>query len=477
MTEPSTDRPGYDRLTQIDNSFLVYEDASPGSMHVASTQIHEAAPLRKDDGSIDIETIEEYVHSRLHEIPRYRQRIMRTPIEGHPVWVDDASFNIRYHVRHSRLPAPGDERQLKRMVGRIFSQRLDREKPLWELWIIEGLEGDRLAVVSKVHHCMVDGVSGSELISVLLSDQPQSKPGPIRQWHPRRTPDAVELGIGEIARVARAPMELGSSLAKLARDEDGARHHLAERLRAAVATIGDFSGSTPVPFNRPVSPHRRIDWVTMPFSRIRDVRRSAGGTINDVVLATAAGAMRRFLTRDRGFDVDDCCYRVLAPVSVRTAEEQGALGNRVSAWSIELPICEPDPLERLEIIRRETHEMKVTKRALGGDTLTQVTEWTGSGLLSLGARLMTLGMPFNSVITNVPGPQTPLYLLGSRMLEIHPHVPLAGTMGLGIALFSYDGTLSWGFSADWDLVPDLHDLVEATSESFDELHRAATARA
>jgi WS/DGAT/MGAT family acyltransferase len=363
------------------------------------------------------------------------------------------------------------------MVGRIFSQRLDREKPLWELWFIEGLEGDRLAVVSKVHHCMVDGVSGSELISVLLSDAPQAKPGPIKQWHPRRTPDAIELGVGEIARVARAPFDLGSSLSKLARDEDGARHHLTERLRAMAATISDFSGSDPVPFNRPVSPHRRIDWVTMPFSRIRDVREAAGGTINDVVLATAAGAMRRYLTHDRGFDVDDIEYRVLAPVSVRAPEEQGALGNRVSAWSIELPIGESDPLERLEIVRRETQEMKETKRALGGDTLTQMTEWTGSGLLSLGARLMTLGMPFNSVITNVPGPRTPLYLLESRMLEIHPHVPLMGTMGMGIALFSYAGTLSWGFSADWDLVPDLHQLVEATTWSFDELHRAALAKA
>ena len=164
--------PHYDRLTQLDNSFLVYENAGPSAaMHVASTQVHDATPLRRGDGTLDIERIEEYVLSRLERIPRYRQRLAYTPVEGHPVWIDDAAFNVRYHVRHSRLPHPGSERQLKRMAGRIFSQQLDREKPLWELWVIEGLEGDRIAICSKVHHCMVDGVSGSELIQALLTPE------------------------------------------------------------------------------------------------------------------------------------------------------------------------------------------------------------------------------------------------------------------------------------------------------------------
>lgn len=468
---------GYDRLTQMDNSFLVYEDTSPaGAMHVASTQVHDAAPLRRSDGSLDIERIEEYVLSRLDLIPRYRQRIMRTPIEGHPVWVDDASFNIRYHVRHTRLPRPGTERQLKRLVGRIFAQRLDREKPLWELWFVEGLEGDRLAVISKVHHCMVDGVSGSELIAALLTSEPQEKPDPPARWDPRPTPDAIALGAGEIARVARAPFDLGASIAKVARDEDHARHQLLERVRAMARVMGDFGGSTPVPFNRPIGPHRRIDWFPMPFDRIRDVRGAVGGTVNDVVLATAAGGIGRFLSRDRGMDLDGVQFRIMAPVSVRADEEKGALGNRVSAWTVELPIAERDPLARLDIIRHETEELKATKRALGAETLTRVTEWTGSGLLSLGARMMTLGTPFNTVITNVPGPQLPLYLLESRLLEIHPHVPLMGTLGLGIALFSYDGMLSWGFSADWDLMPDLHQLVLETEQAFEDLHGAALAR-
>jgi WS/DGAT/MGAT family acyltransferase len=442
--------PYYDRLTQMDHSFLVYEDTQPnGATHVASTQIHEAAPLCGADGSLDIGRIEEYVASRLDRIPRYRQRLAHTPLEEHPVWVDDRTFDIRYHVRHSRLPRPGSVRQLKRMVGRIFSQRLDREKPLWELWFIEGLEGDRVAVLSKVHHCMVDGVSGSELIATLLTPEPHEKPDPPARWDPRPVPSRVALGLGEVSRVLGAPRQIGAALARLARDENDARHHLTERL------------------------HRRLDWMTMPLAGIKEVRQALGGTVNDVVLASAAGGLRDFLSRSRGEDLAAHRFRVMTPVSVRAPEEQGALGNRVSAWTVELPLAERDPAARLEAIRRQTETLKATKRALGAETLTQAGEWTGSALLSLGARLMNLGTPFNMVITNVPGPRTPLYLLESPLLEIHPHVPLVGTLGLGIALFSYDGTLSWGFSADWDLVPDLHQLVRATEEAFEKLREAA----
>jgi WS/DGAT/MGAT family acyltransferase len=459
--------PGYDRLTQMDNSFLIYE-SDRGAMHVASTQVHEAAPLRRRDGSLDIERIQEYVASRLHRIPRYRQRLAYTPLEGHPVWVDDPSFNVVYHVRHSRLPQPGDARQLKRTVGRIFSQPLDRGKPLWEMWVIEGVEGDRIAVVSKVHHCMVDGVSGAELIQELLSSEPREKVDSPPTWDPRPAPSRLQLGVGEIQRVLGAPGQLGPRLAELARDGE-ARHRLSERLRATRELLAESAGSSPVPFNQPVGPFRRIDWMPTSLDRIRAVRKAAGGTVNDVVLATAAGGIGHYLGRVRSLDLTGVRFRVMAPVSVRSDDERGSLGNRVSAWTVELPIAERDPLARLACVRERTEELKTSKRALGAETLTQVTEWTGSGLLSLGSRLMTVATPFNTVITNVPGPRVPLYLLESRLLEIHPHVPLMGTLGLGIALFSYDGTLSWGFSADWDLVPDLHDLVLAVGRSFEEL--------
>jgi WS/DGAT/MGAT family acyltransferase len=462
----------FDRLTQLDNSFLIFE-SERSAMHVGSTQIHEAAPLRHADGSLQIERIQEYVLSRLPRIPRYRQKLAATPLEGRPVWIDDPSFDIAYHVRHSRLPRPGNERQLKRMVGRIFSQLLDREKPLWELWVIEGLEGDRVAVCSKVHHCMVDGVSGSELISTLLTSVPQEKVEPPEVWRPRPAPGRLRLGLDEVARAVRAPVAAGSALARLALDRDGARHDFVERARAAARVLADAGGMTPVPFNQPVGPHRRIDWLPLSLERVRAVRRAAGGTVNDVVLATATGAIARYLQRNRGVDLQGLRFKALAPVSTRGKQEAGALGNRVSAWVVDLPLDERDPLERLRKISARTEELKASKRALGAEALTAVTEWTGSGLLSLSSRMMSWGTPFNTVITNVPGPRTPLYLLESPLLEIHPHVPIVGQLGLGIALFSYHGALSWGFTADWDLVPDLHDLVIAVGESFSALERAA----
>ena len=465
----------YDRLTQLDNSFLVVEDARPdGAMHIGTTLILEARPLRRDDGTLDIDRIEEYVLSRLEGIPRYRQKLGRTPLEGHPIWVDDASFNIHYHVRHSRLPRPGDERQLKRMVGRICSQRLEREKPLWELWVIEGLEGDRIALVSKVHHCMVDGVALTGLISTLLSREPHEKPGRIRDWEGRQAPSALRLGLDEIARVVRSPLDAARASVRLLRNQDDARHDLGERLRAAVRAAGDFGGGVrPLPFNEPVGPHRRIDWTPMSLAEIGEVRRAVGGSVNDVVLAVTAGAVGRFLAESRGVTLAGRKLRVMAPVSVRHEDERGQLGNRVSAWSLDLPLDAADPLTCLEAVRRATQERKDSKRALGAEMLTDAGEWTGSAILALGARFATLATPFNLVVTNVPGPREPLYLLESRLLALHPHVPLASTMGLGIALFSYDGTLSWGLSADWDQLPDLHDLARAVDASFAELRRAA----
>jgi WS/DGAT/MGAT family acyltransferase len=468
-------QPYYERLTQLDNSFLVYEDTLPNAtMHVATTQIHEAGPLRLEDGSLDIERIEEYVESRLDRIPRYRQVLAQTPIEGHPVWVDDPSFNIHYHVRHTRLPRPGSIRQLKRMVGRIFSQRLDRQKPLWEFWVIEGLEEDRIAIVSKTHHCMVDGVSGAELLSAVLTTEPQEKPGPKRLWTARPRPSDFELRTGEVARFVRAPLEAGAALLRLARDESGAREKANERLVSLRRALGEMSGgATPAPFNQPIGPHRRIDWMPMSIAEIKSIRQAVGGTLNDVVLATATGAFSRFLSRERGVDLREFDFRVMAPVNMRRPDEDKSPGNRVATWTVVLPVDEPDPLERLAFVRDQTERLKSSKTALGTEILTQATEWTGSGVLSLGVRLTMQGNPVNTVITNVPGPRVPLYLLNARLLEIYPHVPLMGNVGIGIALFSYEGILSWGFSSDWDLVPDLHDLVDATQRSFDELKEAA----
>ncbi len=469
----NVDEMGVERLTQMDNAFLIYE-ANESPMHVASVGVFEAAPLRTSDGELDIERIEEYVLSRLPEIPRYRQRIERTPLRNHPVWVDDARFRLRYHLRHTRLPRPGDERQLKRLAGRILSQQLDMRKPLWEMWVVEGLEGDRIAVITKVHHCMVDGVSGAELLQTLLSPEPVEKIDPPPAWAPRRVPSRAQLAADDVFQAVRTPFEIGAGLMRLARDEDHARHHLSERLRAAGRLLGGSLGNASnTSINQPIGPHRRVDWLVMDLDRIRFVKNQLGGTVNDVVLATVAGAIRRFLVETRSESVADLDFRVMAPVSLRTAEESGQLGNRVAAWIVPLPIDEPDAVARLDRVRGTTEELKDSRQALGADVLSQVTEWTGPALLSLGTRLVTLGQPFNLVVTNVPGPQVPLYLLGARMLEAHPVVPLLGSLSTGIALFSYAGRLSWGFTADWTTVPDLHDMLTAVEASFDDLVRAA----
>lgn len=463
----------YERLRELDRAFLIQEGPET-PMHVGAVQIHEAAPLRGADGAIDVERILAYVASRLHRLPRYRQRVEAAPLDGHPIWVDDARFNLRYHVRHSRLPRPGDERLLKRTCARIFEQRLDLHKPLWELWIVEGLEGDRVALVHKVHHAMVDGVSGADLMRVLMTPEPVDEVAPAAVFRPRRGPTAREYASAELARVGRAPFALAGALRRLAGDQDGARQALLERLRATGrAVAAGTSRAAPLPFNQPIGPHRRVDWLATSLDEIGRVRARFGGTVNDVALTIVAGAMRRYLGQVRRIDLEDVELKVMAPVSTRAASERGALGNRVAAWVVTLPLAERDRRKRLERVCEETGRLKQRHEALGADTLTQALEWLGAAPIALGTRLLQEGAPFHLVVTNVPGPRQPLYLLGARLLEAHPLVPLVGTLGIGIALFSYGRTLSWGFTADWERVPDLHDLVEAVAHELRELRALA----
>lgn len=467
----------YDRLTPQDHSFLLYENRN-APMHVGAVQLFPAAPLRRPGveagNGIDLERFEAYVQSRLHRIPRYRQRLAHTPVEGHPIWIDDARFNLHYHVRHTRLPRPGDERLLKRTVGRIFSQHLDRGKPLWEMWLIEGVEGDRVAVVSKVHHCMVDGISGVDLLSVLLTPEPMEKLEATPPWIPRPAPGATQLVRDQALRVLRAPLGAAASLVEWVRDQDGARGQLARRLdalRNSAGGRGPLASSTSL--NQPLGPYRRTDWLPMDLRPLRAIAKQLGGTVNDVVLSITAGGVRRFLQRTRQEDVRRLDFRALAPVSLRAADERGKLGNRVSAWIVPLPVDERDPLRRFERVREATAELKRNHAALAGDTIVQLSEWIGTTLLALGGRLLELTVPFNLVVTNVPGPRETLYLLGAPLLESHPLLPLLGNLSSGIALMSYRDTLSWGFTADWDTVPDLHALVLAIEHSCQRLAEAS----
>ena len=450
----------YARLSELDRSFLIYERDAAAPMHVGAVQIYEAAPLRGRAGCIDLERLLEYTASRLHLLPRYRQRVEPAPLDAHPIWVDDARFNLRYHVRHSRLPRPGDERTLKRTCARILEQPLDLDRPLWELWLVEGLADDRVALVSKVHHCMVDGISGVDLMQTLMAPEPHEKVEAPALWRPRPGPSAFDYAAEELVRRAGAPLRLARALRRVVTDEEGSRGELLERLRATARVIeGSLHGATAAPFNQPIGPHRRFDWLATSLDEIDRVRGRLGGTVNDVVLAVVAGALSRWLRKSRQTDVDALEFKVMTPVSLRLAGERGKLGNRVAAWFVPLPLAEHDRRRRYQLVREATERLKRRHEALGGETITQVVEWLGPAPASLAARLLQRSSPFNMVVTNVPGPRAPLYLLGARMLEAHPLVPLLGTLGLGIALLSYERTLSWGFTADWELVPDLHELV------------------
>jgi WS/DGAT/MGAT family acyltransferase len=331
-------------------------------------------------------------------------------------------------------------------------------------------------MVTKVHHCMVDGVSGVDLMTTLLSTAPEDQIEAPPRWIPRRSPTALEYVTQELAGLAGAPVALARQAWSVVTDADGARHALVERLSAAGRLLSNAMAPPPAtPLNRPIGPHRRFDWTTMSLDDVKLVRERLGGTVNDVVLATAAGALRRFLKDVRMTDVDGLDLRVMAPVSVRSADQRGTFGNQVAAWIVPLPVGERDPVARLERVRETTSALKQRHEAWGAEVITQVIEWVGAAPLALTGRLLQTAQPFHLVVTNVPGPPFPLYLLGARMLEAHPMVPLLGTFSVGIALFSYQRTLSWGFTGDWDLVPDLHELVLATQKSFAQLLARAQA--
>ncbi len=456
----------YELLSPQDAAFLAAEGpATP--MHIGATFVADAGPLTTKDGGIDIARIRAYITARLHRIPRYRQRIAYTPLRRRPLWIDDRHFNVEFHVRHTALPRPGDDAQLKRLVARVCAQALDRERPLWELWVVEGLDqGRRFALISKVHHCMVDGISGTELLTLLMSPSPNDSLEETPPYVPRPEPSAAELAREELVGFAFTPFAAAASL----REAFGERRSdFGQALRgAATLAANTLLPASRTPFNREIGPHRRFEHLSLDLSRVKAVKDKLGGTLNDVVLAVVSGAVRRFLQR-RLVDVGSLDFRISAPVSVRTTSERGVLGNRVSAWIVRAPVGEPDPLRRLEVIRATTRRLKESNQALGADLLSAATEWTGTTLLSLGTTFQNLGRPQNLIVTNVPGPQLRLYLVGAPLYEAYPIGPLFQNQAVIVALFSYDGRLFFGLNADAEAMPDLADLRADLERAFEEL--------
>jgi WS/DGAT/MGAT family acyltransferase len=462
----------YERLSALDASFLAIEDHNT-PMHVGAVVVFEAGPLALPEGGVDIERIRALVEAML--VPRYRQRIARIPVTDHPVWVDDPRFNLHYHLRHLRLPAPGDERLLKRLAGHVMSLPLDRSKPLWELWVVEGLEGNRFAIISKTHHCMVDGVGTAELMASSMETSPDSTPRQPRRWLPRPAPTPLDLLLGEIGRNARKGVAALSAARSASASPRGAVRAFGEALEGLrEATAAGLHRTSPTPLNVEIGPHRRFDWLRFALADVKDVKKRLGGTVNDVVLATVAGALRRFL-RGRGEQVAQLDFRALVPVNIRSRDEAGSFGNRIAMMTARLPLDEADPRRRLERVIETTRELKSSKQARGVEILEEISDLGLTTLFAQFARMAARTRPFNVVVTNVPGPQFRAYLLGAPLLAAYPLVPLYRNQAVGIALFSYDGGLFWGLNADWDAVPDLHDLVEALGSEFEALRKLAAA--
>jgi WS/DGAT/MGAT family acyltransferase len=465
----------YERLSFLDNTFLVMEGPT-NPMHVGATLVFEPGDsLRGEDGGIDIEGVRAFIGARLQYVPRYRQRLQWIPIERHPVWVDDAHFDLAYHVRHVALPRPGTMDQMREMSGRFLSQRLDRARPVWEILVIEGLEDGRFALVAKVHHCMVDGIGGVDLLKVLLAPMPTTDIGESDEHEPRPVPTSADLLIDEAVRFLQLPPEAAKSMR--GRDSKEVGELLRHRLRAMAASArsGWFVNAAETPLNSKIGPNRRIAHLTTDLDQAKAIKNGLGGTVNDVVIAAVAGAVRSFLIEERDFEVEGVDFRAMVPVSIRDEEGVGDLGNQITMWLLDLPIAESDPAERYQAVASATQRLKETDQALGAAMLTQTASFTPSAALTVAVRVAAAtARPFNLTITNVPGPQVPLYMLESRLEQIFPMVPLWVNHGLGVALFSYGGRLNWGFAADWDSVPDLDEFVVRVERSLDELFTAAT---
>ena len=468
-----------DRLTGLDTAFLHLEDHSTAHMHVASVMIFEGrAPTPKE--------LVEHVQSRLHLVPRYRQRLAYVPLEqGRPVWTDDPHFNPHYHIRHTALPRPGDDAALKRLAGRLFSQRLDRSKPLWEIWLVERMAGRRFALIAKTHHALVDGISGVDITTVLFdaaggrasdqggraSNQRASNPPP---WSPRPLPGSAKL-LGEaLLERTTVPGEMARGARRVVRRPLRALAQLRDGLANVGATTlaGINAPAPPSPLNVDIGPHRRYTWVDADLARFKAIKDSLGGTLNDVVLAAVSLALGRWL-RAHDHPTEGLVLKAMVPVSVRADVERGALGNRVAAMWAPLPVGIEDPAACYEQIRVAMDDLKRSGQAVGAQVLTNLAGFAPPTILSQAARLQARQRYFNLVVTNVPGPQFPLYLLGRRLRSLYPVVPLARRQALGIAVMSYNGHLGFGLLGDYDALPDLDAIAQELDRAIRRLARAA----
>jgi diacylglycerol O-acyltransferase len=459
-----------DRLTAVDASFLAQEGPT-AHMHVGAVMIFEGpAPA--------YEHLADHVRTRLHLVPRFRQKLAFPPLEsGRPLWVDDPSFNLEYHVRDTALPAPGSEAQLRALAARVHSQALDRSKPLWEMWLVQGLEGGRFALLSKTHHALVDGVAGVDLATVLFDLQPT--PAKIEHadapWQPHATPSGIDMAARGVRAVIALPFDAAARAV-------GAAVHPGEALlgtREAIEGLGEvvWAGLNPAPetpLNVEIGPHRRLVWVRQELADFKRVKDAFGGTVNDVVLAVVAGGLQRWL-RSRGVRTEGLELRALVPVSIRARNEHHQMGNRIAAMRAPLPVYVEDPIARLHVVRQAMNGLKDSKQALGAEVLAGMQALAPPTIFAQASRLNFSTRLFNLLVTNVPGPQFPLYVLGRRLQDLFPVAFLPKRHGLAVAIMSYDGGMDFGLLGDYDAMPDLDRLGEMFVASLAELLELAAA--
>jgi WS/DGAT/MGAT family acyltransferase len=455
-------------MSPTDASFLHIEGPN-NPMHIGGVSIFEgpAPPFA---------SLEEMVSGKLDAVPRYRQKVRFVPLGiGRPVWVDDPHFNLGYHLRHSALPAPGTEDVLRRTAARIFAQHLDRRKPLWEIWMLEGLSENRWALLSKVHHSMVDGVSATDLMTVMFDDSPPGSPA--QSWRPAPEPTGAELALRSLAHQAVSPAEQLRVLRRAVRRPRASLEQAWTLVRGVSSAAGLLRPLGAASLTGSIGPHRTWSTAHLDLGDVKAIRSTLGGTINDVVLTIVAGGLRELL-QSRGESVEGRGVRVLVPVSVRAPGERGVYNNQVSAMLPTLPVGTDDPVERLQSVRAQMDRLKQSGQAVAGEVLTSLSGFAPPMLLALGGRLAarspSLGV--EAGVTNVPGPQQPLQTLGRRLLESFPFVPLIGNVRISIAIFSYDGGLYFGVTGDYDSSSDINVLTTGIKHGASELLRISEPR-
>ena len=450
-------------MSPLDAAFLRLEDRST-SLHIASVAIFDGPPPTYAE-------IHAAYRSKLHLVPRYRQRVAEVPLHlGRPVWVDDPHFSLRYHLRHTALPRPGTDAQLRDLVGRLMSQQLDRGKPLWETWIVDGLAGDRWAAVSKIHHCMVDGIAGTDLMGLVLDLSPDAPMSDAELPQLSPPPGAARLLVAAAGSALRQPLDLLTAVSRALTAPVPTLRRARVDARGALAWTRLVKPAAPSSLSGPLTPHRVWGCTSVSLDDVRLIRSAVGGTVNDVVLSVVTRGFRELLL-SRGEEPDQHQVRTLVPVSVRHDDAHGIPDNRVSAMIAELPVAATDPMGRLVAVREELDRLKHSGEPEFGELLTSAAALAPAPLLALGLT-GAFRLPHRhlvTVTTNVPGPQVPLYACGRQLREYYPYVPIADRVRIGVAITSYDGVLGFGVTADLDSTPDLQVLLDGIDAELAEL--------